>query len=79
MLELWGENIGWKADSIDHPYEASHLQLNATKAGHRLNWRPIWDLRKALWMTVDWHRSWLGGGDMNIKCLDQISEYQRTT
>jgi CDP-glucose 4,6-dehydratase len=60
-------------------HEAGYLKLDSSKALHELAWRPRWNLRTALDLTVDWHQAWRSGGDMRELCLEQISAYQSTS
>ena len=56
---------------------ARHLQLDSTRAGTLLVWRPRWRLQRALDFTVDWHRAWVAGMDMRLVCQSQIEAYRR--
>ncbi len=76
MARNWGRGARWTHDACDHPYEATHLSLNAAKAAHRLGWKPRWDLLKTLTMISEWHEHWLSGKDPKRKCLDQIMDYE---
>lgn len=76
MSTRWGEGARWKLDAASHPHEAALLKLDISKAKYRLNWRPQWDLPKALDRIVDWHRAWIDQADMQAVCLNQIQQYQ---
>ncbi len=76
MVQVWGHTAGWRAEPGLHPHEAQHLKLDISKAKARLGWHPRWGLHDALDQVLDWHRAWLGGGDMREFCLRQIDQYQ---
>ena len=67
--------LRWQCDASPQPHEANYLKLDSSKARARLGWAPRWRLDKALAMTVDWHRAWRQGGDMQAVSLAQIAEY----
>jgi len=65
----------WRVDDGSHPHEAKALSLDSTKAIERLGWRPRWDLGQALDRTLEWHRAWRAGEDMQRRCLLQAREH----
>jgi CDP-glucose 4,6-dehydratase len=75
MVVQWGEGAHWELDEEAQPHEAQLLKLDISKASHRLNWRPRWDLSKTLNSIIDWHQSWLAGHDVKQTTLRQISHY----
>lgn len=79
LADLWGPQARWQVYTGDQPHEARFLKLDISKAHARLGWRPRWNLATALHHIVDWHRSWLDGGDMKALCLAQIDLYQKTS
>lgn len=76
MLSVWGEGASWQLDASSHPHEAQLLKLDISKAAGKLHWQPRWPLEQALLSIVEWHRCWLGNGDVRQKTLDQIVQYQ---
>jgi CDP-glucose 4,6-dehydratase len=78
LARQWGGEAHWDAEPGDHLHEAHYLKLDISKARQLLGWHPRWDLKKALSMTVEWHRAWLDGADMHSFCLKQIQEYNAT-
>ena len=73
MCSLWGPDADYEIDDADHPHEAQFLKLNTSKARQILGWFPLWNIDKALEMTIKWgieekatHRQ---------RTLDQINEY----
>jgi len=76
LVNTWGRGVSWNMSTETHPHEAGFLKLDISKAMTRLNWYPKWDLKTALEKIIDWHISWLDGGDVQSKCLQQIDDYQ---
>lgn len=56
--------------------EAELLALDSTQARMILGWHPRWPVKKALQMTLSWHREWKNGSDMRGVTLHQIDEYR---
>lgn len=75
LATLWGPRAGWVADPGPHPHEAGYLMLDIAKADRQLGWSPRWSLDRALSATVDWHKNWLAGADMQALTLRQIADY----
>jgi CDP-glucose 4,6-dehydratase len=65
----------WRAPAGHHPHEAAFLSLDSAKARRELGWRPRWRLDEALRRTVEWHREWRRGGDMQALTGMQIEAY----
>jgi CDP-glucose 4,6-dehydratase len=76
LCEHWGGGASWTLQHGDHPYEASVLKLDISKARQRLDWTPQWSLEVALKQITDWHLAWLDGQDMRRVCLSQINLYE---
>ena len=75
LTALWGQGARWVLDESEHPHEAHYLKLDCSKAKMRLDWRPRWNLEKALTRTVDWYSAYAGHEDMRAVTLGQISGY----
>ena len=75
MVRRWGEGAHWEFDKAAQHHEAQLLKLDISKAAHRLNWRPRWELSKTLDSVVDWHQSWLAGQDVRHTTLRQINHF----
>ena len=78
LAALWGEGAGWRQDGDPHPHEAHYLRLDCAKAHERLDWRPRWDLARALAETVAWYRAQQSGEDVRAVTLAQIESYWGT-
>lgn len=75
MKDKWSSNADWRTDGGNHPHEAHYLKLDIGKAKTYLNWHPRWSLNKALDATIEWHKSWLEGKNMQDVSIEQIKNY----
>jgi len=66
----------WHHVGGEHPHEAAYLKLDSSKARSALQWRARWNLGTALDMTLEWHRAWRAGQDMDDLCIRQIRAHQ---
>ncbi len=78
MVQTWGNDASWQLDAGTHPHEANYLKLDVSKAKAKLGWQPRWNLATALAHITEWHHHWLSNKPVQAKCLQQISDYQRT-
>jgi len=77
ISDHWPSSASWDLDYSEQPHEALHLKLDISKAKTRLDWRPRWDLGKALRSIISWHGSWLRNANMNLVTINQINEYEK--
>lgn len=75
MVETWGDGASWQLGQDPQPHEANFLKLDISKARARLHWSPTWGLETTLARIVNWHRAWLSGEDMQVRCLEEINAY----
>jgi len=76
MIPYW-PNAHWKLDEDSNPHEANFLKLNISKARTKLDWRPIWELDRALEKIINWHKAWKNNEDIQLLCLAEIKEYMK--
>lgn len=75
FCETWGNNQGWEDKWDNGPHEASFLKLDCSKAKSELNWKPKWNINKAVKKTIEWAKCYQEKGDI-VKCTNnQINEY----
>lgn len=79
LARHWPGDARWSIDATAQPHEAGLLSLDSTKARVQLGWRPRWSLEQALSRTLDWHRAWQAGEDMQTFSRAQIAAYQGET
>ena len=41
----------------------------------RLGWHPRWEFDEAIRRTVEWYKTYYGGGDVVARSLAQITDY----
>lgn len=67
--------IKWINKSDNGPHEAALLKLNNQKIKDTFNWKPVWNIEKAVEKTVEWTKSYINNEDI-IECTtNQINEY----
>ncbi len=52
----WPEAMFEFPEIKNQPHEAGALQLDCSKAGMRLRWKPVWNAGKAVTSTTKWYR-----------------------
>lgn len=75
----WNDNINWINQSDNGPHEANYLKLDCSKIKSKFDWKPRWNLEKAMEKVVEWTKCWLHDDDIN-QCMDkQIVEFLSTS
>lgn len=74
VISYWGSGSWIDVSDKNKPYEAKLLTLDITKVKSCLEWRPVWNIQKAIKATVDWYKVYK---DTNVYevCLNQIKEF----
>jgi CDP-glucose 4,6-dehydratase len=76
VISHWGSG-SWRHVSQDTLFtEAGVLRLDNAKAKKELDWRPLWDVQKAIGKIVSWHKAYLNKTDIYSICCEQIKEYR---
>jgi CDP-glucose 4,6-dehydratase len=71
----WGSGMKSEHKHDGGPHEANFLKLDASKAKSILGWKPAIDIKKAVELTVEWHKAHISNGDV-VKYMDsQIKSY----
>lgn len=66
----------WNATEFNGPHEANFLKLDCSKAKSILNWKPLWNVEKAIEATVEWSKAYYEDQqDIELVTLKQINEY----
>ena len=77
VVDAWGAGEWNRIERQVERSEAATLSLSWEKAYHRLGWRPVWSLERAVAETVAWYRAWeAGSSDLGKLSHTQISRYQ---
>ena len=70
FVRKWGDGLEWINQSDGGPHEARFLKLDCSKLKTTFGWKPRWNLETAVEKTVEWTRTWAGGGNIRA-CMDQ--------
>jgi CDP-glucose 4,6-dehydratase len=75
IIKNWGSGA-WttQEDITNNLHEATLLSLDISKALLNLNWRPRWNIEKAIEKTIDWYKTYKYK-DIYELCTKQIDEY----
>lgn len=74
VIKSWGSGRWIDVHRPGDLHEAKLLSLVIAKAKRRLGWKPKWDMRKAVRMTVEWYKN-VGRIGAYSLCERQIDEY----
>lgn len=70
FVKYWGEGIKWIEHYDGGPHEANFLKLDCSKLKTTFNWKPHWNLDKAIEKVIEWSKCWIRGDDVRA-CMDQ--------
>ena len=75
FVRFWGDGAKWVSRFDNGPHEAAFLKLDCRKLKKTFGWKPKWNLATAVQKTVEWYRTYLVKGDIEL-CMDrQIEEF----
>ena len=74
VVSEWGAGQWETRSGNNDVHEANLLNLDISKARSYLNWRPVWDVEKAVQETIDWYKKYKQNDPYQI-CIKQIEEY----
>ncbi len=69
------KEMKWKIDDNQNPHEANLLRLDISKANKKLDWKPKWNIDKALDQVMKWHDAYVKNENMLDICHQQIEDY----
>ena len=78
LCNLWGNDTTYILDTTKQPHEANYLKLDCSKAKTKLGWHPVWNIKKALQLVVEWNKAYFNGGNIKDITEQQIDEYLQT-
>ena len=73
--KIIGTKIEWENKSDNGPHEANFLKLDCSKIKAILNWKPRWNVEKAMEKIVEWTKCYLDGENINFCMEKQIEEF----
>jgi CDP-glucose 4,6-dehydratase len=78
-LELWGSGK-YQIIPDKNMKEADYLRLDITKAKELLGWKPVYNVDKAVEITINWYKSFYSGAEnMYEMTKKQLEEYSSAT
>lgn len=75
FCNTWGEGIRWINQYDGGPHEASFLKLDCSKLKATFDWKPVWNLDRAVAATVEWSKCMRDGGDVGACTDNQIGMF----
>ena len=74
---FWGDEARWisNQDTNNLHHETIQLRLDSNKAKNSLEWKPKWNIDKALTETLIWYKMQHKGENMRIFSDQQLSDY----
>ena len=75
ICKLWSKDASYGLDTNLQPHEANYLKLDCSKAKAELDWKPRWNIDKALESIVEWNKNYQSGHDIRKITEYQIEEY----
>ncbi len=57
----WDDGVLWENRHDGGPHEAGFLKLDCSKIKQKLNWKPLWNIEKAVRETVEWFKAYQVG------------------
>lgn len=75
FCEMWGPEASWESQPMSGPHEAFFLKLDCSRMKSRLQWKPVWDIEKAVEKTVEWAKTYMYKESVS-ECMDrQLHEF----
>lgn len=75
FVRIWGNDLKWINKHDGGPHEANFLKLDCSKLKTTFNWKPHWNLEKAIEKVVEWNKCWINNEDIRL-CMDiEIQEF----
>lgn len=75
FVKHWGDGLKWRNVYDGGPHESNFLKLDCSKLKAAFDWRPRWNLEKAVEKVVEWSKIWIKGGDVRPVMDKQIREF----
>jgi CDP-glucose 4,6-dehydratase len=71
----WGEKMQWNTNELNGPHEANFLKLDCSRMISVFNWKPTWNVEKAIEKTVEFSKIYINNGDIQECMTKQILEF----
>lgn len=73
--EINNSTLKWENVSDMGPHEATFLKLDCSKIKSVFGWKPVWDIEKAIYMTVKWTKAYVSNDDIACEMVSEIKEF----
>lgn len=76
FVKYYGEGMKWVNIAEENaPHEANFLKLDCSKLKAAMQWKPVWNIEKALEKTVEWSKAYINGDNVAEVTNKQIREF----
>jgi len=72
-ISTWGSGSYYSHSKKNEPHEAGLLKLDISKTINELNWKPRYNSRKAIEMTIEWYKSHINNNYLQTN--EQIKQF----
>jgi len=73
--ESTGSSLNWRNEHDGGPHESNFLKLDCSKIKNTFEWRPRWNIERAMEKIVEWSKIYLDNGNVNRCMENQIEEF----
>lgn len=70
-----GEHKSWVSEYDGGPHEANYLKLDCSKFKTFFEWKPRWNIKKAIDETIKWTKTYINGENVSLFMDKQICEF----
>ncbi|VXD19083.1 CDP-glucose 4,6-dehydratase [Marinoscillum sp. 108] len=74
-IEIWGSGTSKDISNDKDPHEAGLLKLDINKTLNELGWKPKFDSKEAIHLTIQWYKDFISGQNSKDLLLKDISKY----
>lgn len=76
FCKYWGENVKWKSITEENaPHESKFLKLDCSKIKSVFDWKPKWNIEKAVEMVCKFHKAMKDNEDIIGEMDSEIKEF----
>ena len=75
FCEHWGENLTWESSAVNLAKEANFLKLDCSKIKAVFDWKPRWNVARAIEEVVEWTKVYQAGEDLSAYMERQINNF----
>lgn len=75
FCEHWGEDLAWESLTMNLPREANFLKLDCSKIKAVFDWKPRWNVARAIEEVIEWTKVYQAGEDLSACMERQIKSF----